>query len=163
MHALSLLIVLLKSRERLCGRLVLAKQGGAKFKAYGDIDNAPEGTICPRNTGSSLAVRPSTPCYSRSVRMPTWTDSSAARTLLNFDFVDSGVVDLEFRRLIADLKSVRAGIRGCDLTISHRRLLPAPQSVYAVSPLRRPTWSMRQASVTMPTSTAPAMQTTSRT
>ena len=35
-----------------------------------------------------------------------WSCSNAARSLLNFDFVDSGVVDLEFRRLLAGLESV---------------------------------------------------------
>ena len=34
------------------------------------------------------------------------TDSNLARSLLIFDFADSGVVDLEFRRLLAALESV---------------------------------------------------------
>ena len=34
------------------------------------------------------------------------TDSNTARRLLNFDFVDSGVMDFEFRRLLAALESV---------------------------------------------------------
>ena len=47
------------------------------------------------------------------------TDSNAARSLLNSDFGDSGVVDSELRRLLVDLESVnkqayvqRRGSRG---------------------------------------------------
>ena len=32
--------------------------------------------------------------------------NNSARSLLNFDFVDSGVVDLEFGRPLADVKTV---------------------------------------------------------